>query len=56
MALEQPAAVEEFEDSLRKLGWLSAYARQVLITRHLLRNLATISYPDEIPVSVPNTC
>lgn len=53
MALEQPTAVEEFEDALRKLGWLSAYSRQVLITRHLLRNLATISSPDEIPGSVP---
>jgi len=52
VALEQPNAVEEFEDALRKLGWLSAYSRQVLITRHLLRNLATISYPDDIPFSV----
>ncbi|MEP1327111.1 hypothetical protein [Pseudophaeobacter sp.] len=52
MALEQPNAVEEFEDALRKLGWLSAYSRQVLITRHLLRNLATISYPDDLPGSV----
>lgn len=53
MALEQPTAVEEFEDALRRLGWLSAYSRQVLITRHLLRNLATISSPNEIPGSVP---
>lgn len=52
MALEQPNAVEELEDALRKLGWLSAYSRQVLITRHLLRNLATISYPDDLPGSV----
>jgi hypothetical protein len=53
MALEQPTEVIEFEEALRKLGWLSAYSRQVLITRHLLRNLATISYPDEIPGYVP---
>lgn len=52
MALEQSTAVEEFEEALRKLGWLSAYSRQVLITRHLLRNLATISHPDEIFPSV----
>lgn len=52
MPLEQPNAVEEFEGALRKLGWLSAYSRQVLITRHLLRNLATISDPDDIPGSV----
>jgi len=52
MALDRPNAVEEFEEALRKLGWLSAYSRQVLITRHLLRNLATISYPDDLPGGV----
>ncbi|MEO9827272.1 MAG: hypothetical protein ABJF50_22950 [Paracoccaceae bacterium] len=53
MALEQTTAVEEFEDGLRKLGWLSAYSRQVLMTRHLLRNLAAISYPDDLPGGTP---
>lgn len=53
MTSEQPTAVEQFEDALRKLGWLSAYSRQVLIARHLLRSLAAISHPDEIPGNFP---
>ena len=52
MVLEQSTAVDEFEEALRKLGWLSAYSRQVLITRHLLRNLSAISHHDDILPSV----
>ncbi len=29
----------EFSDALRKLGWLSSYCRQVILTRHMLRTL-----------------
>lgn len=29
----------EFSDALRRLGWLSSYARQVILSRHMLRQL-----------------
>lgn len=54
MTTEQPTSTKEFAGALRKLGWLSSYSRQVLIARHLLRNLATISYPEDIPGDIPN--
>lgn len=44
--------VNEFEGALRRLGWLSAYSRQILMTRHLLRNFSAISHPDDIPKSI----
>lgn len=53
MALNQAKPVKEFENALRRLGWLSAYSRQILMTRHLLRNFAAISHPDEILNTVP---
>lgn len=53
-ALNSTKSVKDFENALRRLGWLSAYSRQILMTRHLLRSFASISYPDEIPGSVPD--
>ncbi|WP_424982267.1 hypothetical protein [Maritalea sp. S77] len=52
MDLNRAKSVEGFEKGLRRLGWLSAYSRQILMTRHLLRNLSEISYPDEIPRAI----
>lgn len=52
MAVGVAKPVKEFEGALRRLGWLSAYSRQILITRHLLRNLSAISHPDEIPKAI----
>jgi len=53
MALDQAKPAKEFENALRRLGWLSAYSRQVLMARHLLRSFAAISHPDDILSSVP---
>lgn len=53
MALEQAKPVKDFEIALRRLGWLSAYSRQILLARHLLRNFSAISHPDNIPALVP---
>lgn len=52
MAVGRTNPVEEFESALRRLGWLSAYSRQILMTRHLLRNFSAISHPDDIPASI----
>lgn len=54
MAVNVGESVRDFENALRRLGWLSAYSRQILMTRHLLRNFASISDPDEISGSVPD--
>ena len=53
MALEQAKSVREFENALRRLRWLSAYSRQILMTRHLLRSFAAISHPDDVPGFIP---
>lgn len=53
MALEKANPGKEFKDALRRLGWLSAYSRQILMTRHLLRSFAAISHPDDVPGSIP---
>lgn len=53
MASDQAKPVKEFEYALRRLGWLSAYSRQILMARHLLRSFAAISHPDDIPSLVP---
>ncbi len=53
MGSEKDDKVAEFENALRRLGWLSAYSRQVLLCRHLLRNFVAISDPGEILPHVP---
>lgn len=53
MASELAIPVKEFENALRKLGWLSAYSRQILMTRHLLRSLAAISHPEDVLHDIP---
>lgn len=55
MASDRPKPVKEFENALRRLGWLSAYSRQILITRHLLRSFAAISHPEDIPGNLPGS-
>lgn len=53
MAADQAISIKEFEGAIRRLGWLSAYSRQILMTRHLLRNLGAISEPDDVPQYMP---
>lgn len=51
-SLKSVNSLKNFENALRRLGWLSAYSRQILMTRHLLRSFAAISYPADIPATV----
>ena len=44
---------DDFEDGIQRLGWLSAYSQQVLISRYLLRNLATIDDDAHVPYEIP---
>ena len=44
---------DDFEDGIQRLGWLSAYSQQVLISRYLLRNLATIDDDTHVPYEIP---
>jgi hypothetical protein len=55
MVSEHSAAInaqDDFEDGMYRLGWLSAYTRQVLLSRHLLRNLATIDEDGHVPCDI----
>jgi len=52
MDVDRAKSVRSLEGALRRLGWLSAYARQVLMARHLLRNISTVAFPDDIPAVV----
>ncbi len=44
---------DDFEDGIQRLGWLSAYSQQVLISLYLLRNLATIDDDAHVPYEIP---